>query len=218
MFKRIIAAQTSTYLQCTNLLLQSKHQRICNVQTNYCSTSQNINVSAMYKLIIAAQTSTYLQCTNLLLQSKHQRICNVQTYYCSPNINVSTMYILIIAVETSTYLQCINLLLQSKHQCTCNVQTYTGSRVKLVRPCQLQRIICSICACLEASRHRLLTFAREARIQHTFIVICCVDRWTDDPPVGRNWSTASGSSGTLRPHQDVFAVDANGSRRFGSAV
>ena len=31
-------------------------------------------------------------------------------------------------------------------------------------------------------------------------------------------STASGSSGTLRPHQDVFAVDANGSRRFGSAV
>ena len=31
-------------------------------------------------------------------------------------------------------------------------------------------------------------------------------------------STASGSSGTLRPHQDVFAVDANGSRRLGSAV
>ena len=27
-------------------------------------------------------------------------------------------------------------------------------------------------------------------------------------------STASGSSGTLRPHQDVFAVDANGSRRL----
>ena len=31
-------------------------------------------------------------------------------------------------------------------------------------------------------------------------------------------STASGSSGTLRPHQEVFAVDANGSRRVGSAV
>ena len=31
-------------------------------------------------------------------------------------------------------------------------------------------------------------------------------------------STASGSSGTLRPHQDVFAVDVNGSRRLGSAV
>ena len=31
-------------------------------------------------------------------------------------------------------------------------------------------------------------------------------------------STASGWSGTLRPHQDVFAVDANGSRRLGSAV
>ena len=31
-------------------------------------------------------------------------------------------------------------------------------------------------------------------------------------------STASGSSGTLRPYQDVFAVDANGSRRLGSAV
>ena len=31
-------------------------------------------------------------------------------------------------------------------------------------------------------------------------------------------STASGSSGTLRPHQDVFAVDANGSRRLVSAV
>ena len=31
-------------------------------------------------------------------------------------------------------------------------------------------------------------------------------------------STASGSSGTLRPHQEVFAVDANGSRRLGSAV
>ena len=31
-------------------------------------------------------------------------------------------------------------------------------------------------------------------------------------------STASGSSGTLRPHQDVFAVDANGSRRLGAAV
>ena len=31
-------------------------------------------------------------------------------------------------------------------------------------------------------------------------------------------STASGLSGTLRPHQDVFAVDANGSRRLGSAM
>ena len=31
-------------------------------------------------------------------------------------------------------------------------------------------------------------------------------------------STASGSSGALRPHQDVFAVDANGTRRLGSAV
>ena len=31
-------------------------------------------------------------------------------------------------------------------------------------------------------------------------------------------STASGSSGKLRPHQEVFAVDANGSRRVGSAV
>ena len=31
-------------------------------------------------------------------------------------------------------------------------------------------------------------------------------------------STASGSSGTLRPHQEVFAVDANGSRRVGAAV
>ena len=28
----------------------------------------------------------------------------------------------------------------------------------------------------------------------------------------------AGSSGTLRPHPDVFAVDANGSRRLGSAV
>ena len=68
------------------------------------------------------------------------------------------------------------------------VSDYTGCRVKRVRPCQLQMIICSICACPEASRQRLLTFAREARIQHTFIVICCVDRWTDDrtddPPVG----------------------------------
>ena len=31
-------------------------------------------------------------------------------------------------------------------------------------------------------------------------------------------STASGSSGTLRPHQDVFAVDADGSRLLVSAV
>ena len=31
-------------------------------------------------------------------------------------------------------------------------------------------------------------------------------------------STASGSSGTLRPHQEVFSVDANGSRRVGAAV
>ena len=31
-------------------------------------------------------------------------------------------------------------------------------------------------------------------------------------------STASGSSGTLRPYQEVFAVDANGTRRVGSAV
>ena len=31
-------------------------------------------------------------------------------------------------------------------------------------------------------------------------------------------STASGSSGTLRPHQEVFAVDANGTRRVGAAV
>ena len=58
---------------------------------------------------------------------------------------------------------------------------------------------------------------KPASVERLF-VICCVDRWTDNPPVGRNWSTASGSSGTLRPHQDVFAVDANGSRRFGSEV
>ena len=31
-------------------------------------------------------------------------------------------------------------------------------------------------------------------------------------------STVSGSSGTLRPHQEVFAVDANGTRRVGAAV
>ena len=31
-------------------------------------------------------------------------------------------------------------------------------------------------------------------------------------------STASGSSGTLRPHHEVFAVDANGTRRVGAAV
>ena len=31
-------------------------------------------------------------------------------------------------------------------------------------------------------------------------------------------STASGSSGTLRPHQEVFAVDTNGTRRVGAAV
>ena len=31
-------------------------------------------------------------------------------------------------------------------------------------------------------------------------------------------STASGSSGTLRPHREVFAVDANGTRRAGAAV
>ena len=31
-------------------------------------------------------------------------------------------------------------------------------------------------------------------------------------------STASGSSGTLRPHQEVFAVDANGTRRVCAAV
>ena len=31
-------------------------------------------------------------------------------------------------------------------------------------------------------------------------------------------STASGSSGTLRPHQEVFAVDANSTRRVGAAV
>ena len=31
-------------------------------------------------------------------------------------------------------------------------------------------------------------------------------------------STASGSSGTLRPHQEVFAVDANGTGRVGAAV
>ena len=31
-------------------------------------------------------------------------------------------------------------------------------------------------------------------------------------------STASGSSGTLRPHQEVFVVDANGTRQVGAAV
>ena len=31
-------------------------------------------------------------------------------------------------------------------------------------------------------------------------------------------STASGSSGTLRPHREVFSVDANGTRRVGAAV
>ena len=31
-------------------------------------------------------------------------------------------------------------------------------------------------------------------------------------------STASGSSGTLRPHQEVFVVDVNGTRRVGAAV
>ena len=31
-------------------------------------------------------------------------------------------------------------------------------------------------------------------------------------------STASGSPGTLTPRQDVFAVDANGTRRVGAAV
>ena len=31
-------------------------------------------------------------------------------------------------------------------------------------------------------------------------------------------STASASSGTLRPHQELFAVDANGTRRVGAAV
>ena len=30
--------------------------------------------------------------------------------------------------------------------------------------------------------------------------------------------TASGSSGTLRPHREVFSVDANGTRRVGTAV
>ena len=30
--------------------------------------------------------------------------------------------------------------------------------------------------------------------------------------------TASGSSGTLRPHRKVFSVDANGTRRVGAAV
>ena len=45
------AAATSTYLQYTNLLLQTKHQRTCNVQTYHCT--RNINVPAMYKLITA---------------------------------------------------------------------------------------------------------------------------------------------------------------------
>ena len=31
-------------------------------------------------------------------------------------------------------------------------------------------------------------------------------------------STASGSSGTLRPHREVFSVDANGTRRVRAAV
>ena len=31
-------------------------------------------------------------------------------------------------------------------------------------------------------------------------------------------STASGSSGTLRPHREVFSVDANGTRRVGAVV
>ena len=31
-------------------------------------------------------------------------------------------------------------------------------------------------------------------------------------------STASGSSGTPRPHREVFSVDANGTRRVGAAV
>ena len=58
----------------------------------------------------------------------------------------------------------------------------------------------------EASRHRRLTFrfapGRHARIQHTFIVICGVDRWTTrrttDPPgcarrpcvCDENWTVA----------------------------
>ena len=56
----------------------------------------------------------------------------------------------------------------------CELHVYTGSRVKLVRPCQLQRIICSICACHAAYRNPSSRFhvVIAARASHqTFIVV-----------------------------------------------